>query len=129
MRDINKVILMGRLGVDPILRTTQNGTSVANFSLATENPLSKDKDKQESDTTWHRIVVWGKPAEWCQQQLQKGMPLLIEGRIRSNKYEDDQGKTRYTTEIHTDQVHFIHARRKNSESDISAVEAEESLAN
>ena len=110
MRDINKVMLMGRLGADPTLRTTQSGTPVANFSLATENYA---KDRQEAETTWHRIVVWGKPAEWCHQQLNKGMPLFIEGRIKTKKYEDEEGKAKYMTEVHADQVHFLHARAKN----------------
>ena len=126
MRDINKVMLMGRLGTDPILRTTQNGTPVTNFSLATENPA---KDKQEAETTWHKIVVWGKPAEWCQQQLQKGMPLLIEGRIRTNKYAADDGTTKYSTEVHTDHVHFIHARSKHAVASATESQvAEEAIA-
>ncbi len=111
MRDINKVMLMGRLGVDPTLRTTQNGTPVANFSLATENP---SKDKEAAETTWHRVVVWGKPAEWCQQRLQKGMPLFVEGRIRTSKYEGEDGKAKYSTEIHADNVHFIAPRPSKS---------------
>jgi single-strand DNA-binding protein len=110
MRDINKVMLMGRLGADPVLRTTQNGVPVANFSLATDHFY---KERQESETTWHRIVAWGKTAEICQQYLQKGMPLLVEGRIRTHKYEGEDGKAKYSTEVHADQIYFLGSKTKS----------------
>lgn len=110
MRDLNRVMLMGRLGVDPVVRSTQSGTPVANFSLATD---SYSKDREESETTWHRIVAWGKTAEICQQYLHKGMPLFIEGRIKTSKYEGEDGKAKFSTEIHADQIYFV-GRKKES---------------
>lgn len=98
MRDLNKVILVGRLGADPVLRTTQSGKSMATLSLATE---TWSKEKQEAETTWHRLIAWEKQAENCQSQLQKGMTLFIEGRMKTRKYED-AGVTKYMTEVHVD---------------------------
>ena len=107
MNDINRVLLLGRLGADPVLRETQNGTKVASFSLATEYYL---KTKNASETSWHRVVVWGKPAEKCNDELKKGMPVFIEGKMKSKKYEDKQGETKYVYEVHADQVRFLHRK-------------------
>lgn len=96
---MNKVILQGNLGVDPELRYTRSEKPVCNFTLATNDRFS---DKPE----WHRIVVWGKTAEACAKHLAKGRTVTIEGTIRYRKWEDRQGQTRYTTEIHTQQVVF-----------------------
>lgn len=76
MRDINRVMLLGRLGNDPILRFTKNGTPVSQFSLATE---TWHRSRNESETTWHRIVTWGKPAEKVNEELKKGMAVFLEG--------------------------------------------------
>jgi single-strand DNA-binding protein len=98
-RGINKVILIGNLGGDPELRSTPGGTSVATFTLAT-NETWNDKDgaKQER-TEWHRIVAWGRLAEICGQYLRKGRQVYIEGRLQTRTWEDKQGNQRKTTEV------------------------------
>jgi single-strand DNA-binding protein len=98
-RGVNKVILIGNLGQDPELRSTPSGTSVATFTLATnETWTDKDGARQER-TEWHRIVAWAKLAEICAQYLQKGRQVYIEGRLTTRSWEDRQGNQRKTTEI------------------------------
>ena len=98
-RGINKVILIGNLGGDPELRTTPGGSSVASFTLATnESWNDKDGTKQER-TEWHRIVAWGRLAEICGQYLSKGRQVYIEGRLQTRSWEDKQGNQRKTTEV------------------------------
>lgn len=107
MNDINRVLLLGRLGQDPILRETQSGIKVAHFSLATDHYM---KTKGTSETSWHKIVAWGRAAELVDQELKKGMPLFVEGKIKSRKYENSEGKTVSTVEVHADQIRFLHRR-------------------
>jgi single-strand DNA-binding protein len=99
MASVNKVILIGNLGRDPEVRYTPSGTAVANFTLATtENWTTKDGNK-ESRTEWHRIVAWGRLGEICGEYLSKGKQVFIEGRIRTNEWEDQEGNKRQTKEI------------------------------
>ncbi len=104
---VNKVLLLGRLGKDPDLRFSQNQTPICNFSLATTE-RRKDAGGQWSDhTEWHNIVVFGKSAENCSNYLKKGREVFIEGRIQTRKWQDKEGKDRYTTEILAQSVQFI----------------------
>ncbi len=97
-RGLNKVMLIGRLGSDPEIRYTQEGTPVANFSLATDTPVKRG-DQWESETEWHRIVAWGRLAEICNEYLGKGSQVYVEGRLRTRSWEDRDGNKRWTTEI------------------------------
>ncbi len=104
---VNKVIILGRLGQDPELKYTPGGAAVCNFSLATsENWTDKSGQKQER-TEWHRIVVWGKLAELCNQYLSKGRQAYLEGRLQTRSWDDKDGNKRYTTEINAASVQFI----------------------
>lgn len=106
---VNKVILLGRLGQDPELKYTPNGSAVCSFSLATsENWVDKSGQKQER-TEWHRIVVWGKLGELCNQYLAKGRQCFLEGRIQTRSWDDKEGQKRYTTEINATSVQFLGA--------------------
>ena len=110
MAGVNKAILVGNLGRDPEMRHTPNGQAVVNFTLATsENWTDKSGERQER-TEWHRIVVWGKTAEMCNQYLSKGRTVYIEGRIQTREWEDKDGNKRYTTEINAQTVQFIGPR-------------------
>jgi len=105
---VNKVILLGRLGQDPELRNTPNGNSVCNFTLATsENWTDKQSGQRQERTEWHRIVVWGRVAENCNQYLAKGRQAYIEGRLQTRSWEDKDGNKRYTTEVLANTVQFI----------------------
>ncbi len=107
MAGVNKVILIGNLGADPEVRYLTNGTTVANFRLATsENRLNKTGEKT-TITEWHRIVAFGKLAEICRDYLSKGKQVYIEGKIRSRTWEDKEGNKRFTTEILANQMQML----------------------
>jgi single-strand DNA-binding protein len=113
-RGVNKVILIGNLGGDPELRSTPGGTSVASFTLATnESWTDKDGTKQER-TEWHRIVVWSRLAEICGQYLRKGSQVYIEGRLQTRSWEDKQGNQRKTTEIVARDMQMLGARSEGN---------------
>jgi single-strand DNA-binding protein len=100
---VNKVILIGNIGVDPVIKTTSNGSKLARFSVAT-NERWKDKDQNPVEKTeWHRIVVFGPKAEIAERYLKKGMLIAVEGSIRSNKWTDKDGNERESVEVHITQ--------------------------
>ncbi len=104
MKSLNRVQLIGRLGKNPEVRYTANGSSVANFTMATnESWTGKDGQKNEK-TEWHNIVAWGKLGEICGEYLTKGKQVYIEGRLTTRSWEDRDGKKRYTTEIKADNM-------------------------
>ncbi|MFH2007515.1 MAG: single-stranded DNA-binding protein [bacterium] len=104
---INKAILVGNLGGDPELRYTSGGQAVCDMRIATsEKWTGKDGQLQER-TEWHRIVVWGRTAETCNEYLKKGSQIYLEGRIQTRKWEDRDGNQRYTTEIVANKVLFL----------------------
>lgn len=97
---INKVILVGRLGKDPEIKSTAGGNTVAKFSLATDERYTDKSGEKQERTEWHNIVVWGKLAEICGQYLRKGKLVYIEGSIRTDSWEDkESGQKKYRTEI------------------------------
>jgi single-strand DNA-binding protein len=109
MAGVNKVIIVGRLGADPEVRTVGNGNTVTRLSIATsENWVDKEGQKQER-TEWHRIVVWGKLAEICGKHLSKGRQAYVEGRLQTRSWEDQQGQKKYSTEIVASTVQFLGA--------------------
>lgn len=110
MAGVNKAILVGNLGRDPELRTTPNGQSVVNFTLATSETWTDKSGERQERTEWHRIVVWGRTAEMCAQYLSKGRTVYVEGRIQTREWEDKDGNKRYTTEINANTVNFIGPR-------------------
>ncbi len=104
---VNKVILIGNLGKDPELRTTSGGQSVASVTLAT-NEKFKDRDGNlQERTEWHNIVLWGRDAENVHKYCKKGKQLYVEGRLQTRKWQDKEGKDRYTTEIVAEMVKFL----------------------
>lgn len=96
---VNKVILIGRLGKDPELKYTPNGTPVAKFSLATDEVFKDQAGEQQKRTEWHNIVAWKRLAEICGEYLTKGKQVYIEGSIRSRQYEDQAGNKKTAYEI------------------------------
>jgi single-strand DNA-binding protein len=96
---VNKVILIGRLGKDPELKYTPNGTPVAKFSLATDEVFKDRSGEQQRRTEWHSIVAWNKLAEICGEYLTKGKQVYIEGSIRSRQWEDQSGNKRTSYDI------------------------------
>lgn len=99
MSTLNKAMLIGRLGQDPEVRYTQSNTAVATLSVATNERFKDSNGEWKERTEWHRVVAWGRLAEICQQYLQKGSQVFIEGPIQTREWEDREGQKRYTTEI------------------------------
>ncbi len=102
----NKAFVLGNLGKDPELRQTPNGVNVCSFSVATSEHYTKNGQKVE-ETDWHNIVVWDKQAEACGKFLTKGSKVFVEGKMKTRKYDDKNGITRYTTEIIASKVDFV----------------------
>ncbi|MDX1622453.1 MAG: single-stranded DNA-binding protein [Gemmatimonadota bacterium] len=99
-RSLNKVMLIGNLGADPELRHTASGVAVATFSLATNWTRRTEDGETEENTEWHNVVVWRRLAEICQEYLQKGSKVYLEGRIQTRSWEDAKtGQRRYMTEV------------------------------
>jgi single-strand DNA-binding protein len=99
MSGVNKVILVGNLGADPDLRHTPSGTAVSNLRLVTTEVFTNREGEKTKRTEWHRVVVFGRLAEICNQYLKKGRQVYIEGRLQTREWEDKSGDKRYTTEI------------------------------
>jgi single-strand DNA-binding protein len=95
---INKVILLGRLGKDPVVRRLDNGRVVANVTLATNDYYTKDGQRLES-TEWHNLEMWDKQAETAEKYLKKGSLVYVEGKIRTDRYTDAEGQERQTRKI------------------------------
>jgi single-strand DNA-binding protein len=108
MASINKVILIGRLGKDPEIRSTPNGTTVAKFTLATDERFTDKSGEKQERTEWHNIVAWGKLAEICGQYLRKGKLIYIDGSLRYDSWDDKEtGQKRYRTEIVANQMQML----------------------
>ncbi len=105
---VNKVVLLGRLGADPEVRYMPSGMAVANLRLAT-NDGYKDKNSGEfvESTEWHRVVLFGRLAEIANEYLKKGSLAYVEGRIRTNKWQDQSGQDRYTVEVVANEMQLI----------------------
>jgi len=120
MRDINslnKVILIGRLGQNPEIRyLPQTERAVARFTLATNerffNPRTNESDIRAE---WHRIVVWGKLAEFCEKYLTQGKQIYLEGKLRTRSWQDREGNKRYTTEIEARNIIFLGRKEEGVE--------------
>ena len=104
---VNKVILLGRLGQDPELKYTPGGQPVCNFSLATTESWTDKQGQKQEKTEWHRLVVWGKLAELCNQWMKKGSQAYVEGKLETRSWDDKDGNKRYATEIIANTVQFL----------------------
>ena len=112
MASVNKVILVGNLGADPESRYMPNGDAVVNIRLATtESWKDKASGEKREATEWHNIVAFRKLAEICGQYLAKGSSVYIEGRIKTEKWQDKEGNDRYTTKIYADEMKMLGGKR------------------
>ena len=102
-RTINKVELLGRVGTDPEMKYTPNGTAVTNLRLATDRYRRDGEDA----TDWHTVIVWGKTAEAVNQYVTKGQRVYVAGRLVQNTWEGEDGQRRSRTEVHTQEVVFL----------------------
>ncbi len=110
-RGVNKVIIVGNLGQDPETRYMPSGAAVANFTVAT-NESWKDKQtgEQRDRTEWHRVAMFNRLAEIAAEYLRKGSQVYIEGKLRTRKWQGQDGNDRYTTEIIADEMQMLGGR-------------------
>ena len=114
-RGVNKAVIVGTLGRDPEIRYATNGNAVANLSVATnEHWKNRETGEAEQRTEWHRIVIFGKLGEIAQQYLKKGSQAYFEGRIQTDKWQDQSGNDRYTTKIIASQMEMLGGRAQQS---------------
>lgn len=107
---INKVILVGRLGAAPELKSTQKGEKLANFSVATSEKWVDKSGESKESVEWHKIVCFGGLAETCGKYLQKGMQVYIEGKLQTRSWEDKDGEKRFTTSVVANVVRFLDSK-------------------
>ena len=110
MSGVNKVILIGNLGDEPTLRTTQNGTNVANASLCTTETFKDQNGNKQESAEWHRLVFWGRLADIVGQYLHKGSKIYVEGKIQSRQYEDKEGIKRTIYEIVVNEMQMLDSK-------------------
>ncbi len=111
MAGVNKVIIVGNLGNDPDMRTMPNGDAVTNISVATsESWNDRNTGERREVTEWHRIVFYRRQAEVAGQYLRKGSKVYVEGRLKTRKWQDQNGQDRYTTEIMGDVLQMLDSR-------------------
>ncbi len=111
MASINKVILIGNLGRDPEVRYTPNGAAICNVTIATSrNWKDKNTGDKVEETEWHRVVFYDRLAEIAGEYLKKGRPVYVEGRLKTRKWQDKDGKDNYTTEIVAEQMQMLGGR-------------------
>ncbi len=116
---VNKVILIGNLGQKPEMRYTATNSAVANLSIATtESWKDKESGEMRDKTEWHRVVFFGKPAETIEKYLDKGSKIYVEGKLQTRKWQDKEGKDRWTTEIIGNQFNFLDSRPNQNESNL-----------
>ena len=107
---VNKVILIGHLGADPETRTTQSGTTVANLRIATNERRKGPDGNWEDHTEWHRVACFGRTAETVARYLRKGRQVYVEGKLRTRKWTDQEGRDRWSTEVIGDNIRFLGGR-------------------
>jgi len=108
----NSVCLMGNIGSDPIMRTTESGKKVCNISLATTERWTNEKGEKVEKTQWHHLVIWGKQAEIAAEYIHKGDKLAVDGRIEYREFKDKDDHTRQVTDIVVTEFYFLTPKAK-----------------
>jgi single-strand DNA-binding protein len=100
----NKVQLVGNLGSNPEVKTTESGKKLAKISIATNETYRNAKGEKVVETQWHNVVAWGKTAEIAEKYLAKGIEIMIEGKLVNKQYTDKDGVKRYSTEVQANEL-------------------------
>ncbi len=116
-RSLNKVMLIGNLTRDPELRYTPSGAAVCTLGLATNRSWLTDSGEKKEETEFHRVVAWNKLAELCSQLLVKGRKIYVEGRLRTNQWQTNDGQQRSTTEIVIEDMIILDSKLRSPGSD------------
>jgi len=127
MASLNRVLLIGNLGKDPEVRYTASGTAVASFSLATSEKFKNKGGEWEERTEWHNVTLWGRLAEIACEYLAKGKTVFIEGRLQTRKWQDKDGKDRFTTEIVGEKMQMLSRREGTGNTEGAASESHEDV--
>jgi single-strand DNA-binding protein len=125
MASLNKVLLIGNTGRDPEVRYTASGTAVASFSLATSEKFKNKGGEWEERTEWHNIILWGRLAEIAGEYLTKGKTVFIEGRLQTRKWQDRDGKDRFTTEIVGEKMQMLSRKEGNGRTEEAPSQGEQ----
>lgn len=112
---LNKVMLIGRLGQDPELKYSHEGTAVCKFSVATAESYTDREGQRQEKTEWHRITAFQKLAETCANYLHKGSLVYVEGSLTTNKWTDKEGQTRYMTEVRASRIQFLDRKEQGGQ--------------
>lgn len=107
---LNKCMIIGRLGADPEMRYTANGSAVTNFNVATSRNYSNNQGERVEETEWFSVVTWNRLAETCAQYLAKGRQVYVEGRMQTRSWDGQDGQKRYKTELVAQTVQFLGGR-------------------
>ncbi|MQG21522.1 MAG: single-stranded DNA-binding protein [SAR202 cluster bacterium] len=110
MAGLNKIILIGRLGNDPEMRYTPNGSAVSSFSMAVSRSYNVADGERREETEWFRVTAWNRTAEAVNQFLSKGREVYVEGRLSTSEWQDREGKQRFTLEVNAQTVQFLGGR-------------------
>lgn len=115
--NLNKVLLIGNLTRDPELRYTPQGSAVVNLRMAVNRNFKNRDGENKQETCFINVVAWGNLAEICNQYLEKGRPVFVEGLLQSRRWQDSQGNNRTTIEVRADRVQFL-GRKPKSDTDV-----------
>ena len=119
-RGLNKVIIIGVLGRDPEMRYTPSGRPVTSFSVATSRTWVSAEGERREETEWFNVVAWGNLAEICKQYLNKGQQVYVEGRLQTRRWEDQEGKKHFTTEIVANEMVMLGERPARNTAETAA---------
>lgn len=112
---LNKVMIIGRLGIDPEMRYTANGSAVTTFRVATSRNYTNSTGERIEETEWFSVVTWTRLAELCAQYLSKGRLVFVEGRMQTRSWETPEGEKRYRTELIANEVKFLDSGRTEAQ--------------
>lgn len=125
---LNKVQIIGRLGKPVEIKYSQAGNAIASFSVATDESYTDKNGQRQEATEWHNVVAFGKTADICGKYLDKGSLVYVEGKLRTRKWQDRDGRDRYVTEIYADNVRFLERKHEQSSMQERAVTSRQQRA-
>jgi single-strand DNA-binding protein len=111
---LNKIVIIGNITKDPEVRYTPSGAAVCNLRIASSRVWKDKAGEKKEETCFVTVVVWGKRAENCAEQLKKGVPVFIEGRLQSRSWDDANGKKQYATEIVAENIQFLNRTKEGT---------------
>ncbi len=126
-RGLNKLMLIGHLGRDPEMRYTPSGRPVTTFSVATSRTWHSADGERHEDTEWFNVVAWGGLAEICNQHLQKGMQVYVEGRLQTRRWEDAEGNKHFATELVAKEMIMLGEKKETLHTSLDQDEEENSF--